>query len=133
MPTTIIQPPGASKPSGFSHGIVAQGGRTLYLAGQIADREDKSIVGLGDMMAQFDRALENFVGVVRAAGGEPTDVVKMTLYVLNKHAYLADPKRTGEIYRKHFGKHFPTMTLAEVTGLATPGTLIEIDGIAVIG
>src|SRR5690606_41962202 len=62
-----------SVPSGFSHAVVSSGGRTVWLAGQTALDADGTIVGAGDIVAQYDRALANLLTALDAAGGRPED------------------------------------------------------------
>jgi enamine deaminase RidA (YjgF/YER057c/UK114 family) len=70
--------------------------------------------------------------VVTAAGGKPTDIVRIGIYVTDKIEYRERIREVGERYRKHMGKHFPAMTLVQVRGLLDDAAQVEIDGIAVI-
>lgn len=132
MKKTIINPPELAKPSGFAHGVVAQGGRLLFLAGQPALDASGQIVAHGDLVAQFAQAIANIQTIVRAAGGTPSDIVKLTLYVKSKDDYKAKLKPIGEAYRAVFGRYYPATTLVEISDLFDDGALIEIDCIAVI-
>ena len=129
-----VNPPGLAKPVGFSHGYTASGGRLLFLAGQVARTADNAVVGKGDLVAQFRQVCENLRTVVTAAGGALTDVVKLTIYVLDADEYKRNARAIGGVYREYFGKHFPAMTLVGVRDLfdAAEGCLIEIEGIAVL-
>jgi len=133
METVVINPDQLVKPRGYNHGIKAEGISTLlFLGGQVAwDREGR-LVGDGNMALQFDKALGNLLAVVFEAGGKAESVVKLNLYVTDKQAYLSLSKEMGQIYRKHMGKHFPTMTLVEVKSLYEPGAIVEIEGLAVV-
>lgn len=131
MPKTIVNPPGLPRPSGFSYGIEARG-RLLFLAGQTAQGADGRIAAPGDLVGQFGRALMNVGAVIAARGGSLRDLVKLTLYVLDKEDYRAKAKPIGKIYRELLGSHYPAMTLVEVKALWDDEALIEIDGIAVI-
>jgi enamine deaminase RidA (YjgF/YER057c/UK114 family) len=127
----IVNPPQLAKPSGFSHAVEARG-RLLFLAGQTAQDGAGRIVAPGDVVAQFRQALGN-VGVVLAArGGTLRDLVKLTLYVVDKRDYRAKAKAIGQVYRELTGGHYPAMTLVEVKALWDDAALIEIDGIAVL-
>src|SRR5215510_14043293 len=84
MEKTIINPPDLAKPSGFSHGIVTQGGRMLFLAGQPGLDVSGKIASPGDLVAQFTQALANLKVVIEAAGGQMSDIVKLTIYVTDK-------------------------------------------------
>jgi enamine deaminase RidA (YjgF/YER057c/UK114 family) len=125
-------PPTLMKAVGYTHGVEAQGGRTLYFAGQVAKDTDGRTVGKGDLVAQFRQVCENLRTVVTAAGGQLTDVVKLTIYVLDADEYKRQGKAIGGVYREYFGRHFPAMTLVGARDLydAADGCMIEIDGFA---
>jgi enamine deaminase RidA (YjgF/YER057c/UK114 family) len=120
------------KASGYSHGVETRGGRLLFFAGQVAKDQDGHTVGKGDIVAQFRQVCENLKTVVTAGGGQLTDVVKLTIYVLDAGEYRRQGKAIGGVYREYFGKHFPAMTLVGARDLydAADGCLIEIDGFA---
>ena len=130
--TQPINPPSLVKPAGYAHGWEAQGGKTIYIAGQVATDREGRVVGPGDLVAQFRQVCENLAAVVAERGGQLTDVVKLTIYVLSKSDYQAKAREIGGVYREYFGRHYPAMTLVEVKGLYDDGCLIEIEGIAVI-
>lgn len=134
MAKTPVNPPSLSKPVGFSHGFEVRGGRTLYLAGQVAFDKDGKVVGKGDIAAQFRQVCENLKTMVESQGGNLQDVVKLTIYVLDKANYRANGKAIGQVYRDYFGRHYPAMTLVEVKGLydETDGVMLEIEGIAAL-
>ncbi|MBI5715763.1 MAG: RidA family protein [Chloroflexi bacterium] len=133
MNKTIINPPSLAKPTGYANGILTQGGKIVFLAGQTAMDNTGGIVAPNDIVAQFTQALSNLKAVVTEAGGEITDIVKLNLYVTNKAAYKANLKPIGASYRSFFGKYYPAMTLVEVKSLFDDEAMIEIEGIAVIG
>jgi enamine deaminase RidA (YjgF/YER057c/UK114 family) len=134
MPTTPVNPPALVKPSGYSHAVEARAGRLLFLAGQVAFDRDGRVVGQGDLVAQFRQVCENLKAVLAAQGGSLQDVVKLTIFVLDKAQYKAHGKAIGQVYREYFGRHYPAMTLVEVKGLydADQGCLLEIEGIAAL-
>lgn len=129
-----LNPPSLMKPIGFSHAFESRGGRTVYIAGQVAKDSDGRVVGKGDLVAQFRQICANLKSIVTAAGGQLTDVVKLTLYVLDTAEYKAQARAIGVVYREYFGKHFPAMTLVGARDLfdAPDGCLIEIEGVAVL-
>ena len=130
MSATAINPKDLAPPRGFSHGVIATG-RTLYVAGQTGtDGQGKSVGP--DLVQQFDRALANVVRVVQEAGGKAEDVVKMNLYVLDRKEYRERSRDIGAAYRKHMGRHYPAMTLAEVRGLFEDEAKIEIEAVCVL-
>jgi enamine deaminase RidA (YjgF/YER057c/UK114 family) len=132
--TTVVNPPTLAKPVGYAHGWEAQGGKTLYISGQVALDAAGQVVGKGDLVAQFRQVCENLKAVVTARGGQLNDIVKLNIYVLDKAEYKARVREIGTVYRDYFGKHFPAMTLVEVKGLFDDdqGCQIEIEGVAVL-
>ena len=132
MTFKLINPDALGAPSGYSHGVLVDGGgKLLFIAGQIAWDQNQKIVS-DDFVEQFDKALANIVMVVKAAGGESNNIVRVVVYVTNKHEYLAQTKAVGERYRKHMGKHFPAMVLVQVASLLDDGAKVEIEATAVI-
>lgn len=132
MSTSIVNPSSLPKPRGFNHGIIADGGQLLFLAGQDAGGEDGHIVGMGDILKQTEQVLDNLQAVVSAAGGQMTDIVKLNLYVTDKALYKANLQMIGDIFRRYFGRYYPTMALFEVKSLFQDEALIEMEGMAVI-
>jgi enamine deaminase RidA (YjgF/YER057c/UK114 family) len=118
----IVNPPELPKPSGFSHALVA--GDTVYLAGQ---------VGAGEtLVEQFDGAAKNLVAALQAAGGDVGDLVSLQVFVSDVPAYRAALSELGDVWRRHFGRHYPAMGLFGVTELFDPGLKVELMGVAVI-
>jgi enamine deaminase RidA (YjgF/YER057c/UK114 family) len=134
MKIDIVQPDGWKAPKGYANGVSVSGASKLvFVAGQVAWNANQELVGANDFAAQFAQALANVASVVRAAGGEPQHVVRMTVYVTDKRLYLGAIKDVGAAWRTVFGKHFPAMALVEVSGLVEPGALVEIEATAAIG
>jgi len=132
MPFKLINPEALGAPSGYSHGVLVDGGgKLLFIAGQIAWDQNQKIVS-DDFIEQFDQALANVITVVKAAGGESNNIVRVVVYVTNKQEYLAQTKAVGEQYRKHMGKHFPAMVLVQVASLVDDAAKVEIEAMAVI-
>ncbi len=126
-----INPSSLGAPKGFSHGIAAAPGRLLFVAGQIgADAQDQVIPG--GFVTQFAKALDNVLEVVRAAGGEPGHICRLTMYATDRQAYLSDLAAVGAAYRQRMGRHFPAMALVEVSALVLDDAMIEIEATAVI-
>ncbi len=126
MSFDIINPSLLGQPSGWNHGMLGPaGGRVLFVAGQTA-------ADAGGIVEQWERALERVVTVVRAAGGAPEDIGRMTVYVTDRAAYLDARRALGEVHRRHMGKHYPAMALVEVKALVDEGALVEIEATAVI-
>jgi len=129
-----VAPRTLPKPKGFSYAMEVKQGRVVFVAGQVAVNAAGAIVGRGDLVAQFRQTCANLQAVIAAAGGDMTDFVKLTIYVLDVADYKKSLPRIGEIYREYFGKHFPAMTLVGVRDLfdAADGALIEIEGMAAL-
>ena len=129
-----VNPPSLAKPAGYSHGIEVQGAKTLYIAGQVAFDTEGYLVGTGDIVGQFRQICENLKAVLLARAGQLSDIVKMTIFVLDKRAYKSRAREIGAVYRQYFGRHYPAMTLVEVQGLYDDdqGCLIEIEAVAVV-
>ena len=70
--------------------------------------------------------------MLREAGAGPEHVVRLTWFITDKRAYLADAKRVGEIYRKVMGRNFPTMSVVQVAALIEDEALLEIEATAVV-
>ncbi|MCA9525212.1 MAG: RidA family protein [Myxococcales bacterium] len=130
MSGTVIQPPGWPPARGYANGIVATG-RVLAIAGQVG-WTPAGVFEAKDLLGQFDQALANVRAVLDAAGGQPEDVIRMTIYVTDLPAYRAGVKGLGPIWRRHFGRHYPAMALVGVTGLVEPEALVEIETTAVL-
>ena len=128
-----IQPEGWESPKGYANGMLAPAGaRWLSVAGQIAWNERCELVGRDDFVTQFRQALANVVAVVRAAGGEPSHLMRVTIYVTDKRRYLADLRAIGAAWRETVGRHFPAMALVEVRDLLEEGALVEIEANAAL-
>jgi enamine deaminase RidA (YjgF/YER057c/UK114 family) len=133
MTFEIVNLESLGAPRGWNNGLVAPpGGRLLFVAGQAGWEEGAAGAPPG-FVEQFARALDKLLAVVRAAGGEPTDVARLTIFVTDLAAYRASRKPLGEAWRARFGKHYPAMTLVEVKGLVDPGAVVEIEATAVVG
>jgi enamine deaminase RidA (YjgF/YER057c/UK114 family) len=127
----IVISPDLAPPVGFAHAVVAGPGKTVYLGGQTAQDQSGAIVG-ETIIEQFDQAAGNVAAALRAAGGEPTDLVSLIIYVTDLDAYRSSLKALGAAHRKHFGRHYPAMALFGVTGLFDPAAMVELVGVAVV-
>jgi enamine deaminase RidA (YjgF/YER057c/UK114 family) len=125
-----LHPSALKKPSGYTHGIVVRGGRTLYIAGQTAASLGE--IPSDDFVDQFDRALAAVLEVVKEAGGKPADLMTFTIFVSSVDEYLRSLKPLGERYRKRMGHHYPCMALLEITRFVNPRAKVEIQAIAVL-
>ena len=113
----------------FYQGVIVNGGRLLYLAGQVANNPDGSVAGIGDWRRQAEKVYENIGHVLRAAGATSASAVKETTWVLSIDSW----RQGGAPVRRDFYKgDFPASTLVEIPGLARPEFLVEIEVIAAI-
>lgn len=129
---TVVNPEELGAPRGYSNGILAPAGsRILFVAGQIGwDRKQRLVAG--GFVAQFERALENVLTVVRAAGGTAESLCRLTVYVIDGTAYTSALKEVGEAYRRVLGRHYPAMAFVQVAGLVEPDAVVEVEATAAI-
>lgn len=127
---TKVDVPDWPAPKGYVNGMVGEG-RTLFVAGQVGWNERCEFERI-DFAGQFAKTLDNVLAVVRAAGGGPENVARMTVYVTDLDAYRNALKALGPIWRERFGKHYPAMALVGVAGLVEVGALVEIEATAVL-
>ena len=128
----IVNPPTLARAVGFSHGVVATGGRWLFLAGQTATDGAGQMVATGDVVGQYEQVLRNLQAVVTAAGGGMHHIVKLTIFVQDRDAYKAHLRELGRIHQAFFGSYYPAMALFEISRFYEDAVLIEIEGIAVL-
>ena len=122
----VVEPEGWPKPKGYASGIVANG--FVFVSGQVGwNAQGRFASGL---VAQVRQALENVVTVLRAAGSGPECIVRLTWYVTEKSAYLAEQRAIGAAYRETIGRHFPPMSVVEVAALVEDEALVEIEATA---
>ena len=119
----IVNPPELGVPSGFSHAVVSSG-TIVHLAGQIGAG--------GSLVAQFDHAAGRLLTALTAAGGNPDDLVSLHVFVTDVPAYKDALPAIGQVWRKHFGRHYPAMGLFGVTELFEPDAQVELMGVAVL-
>ena len=132
MHLEIVNPASLGAPKGWNHGVLApREGRLLFVAGMAGWSAGLPGEPAG-FAEQFARALDQVITVVRDAGGEATDVARMTVYVTDLADYRASLPALGEAWRQRFGKHYPAMALLEVKGLVDRGAKVEIEATAVL-
>ena len=130
MTTERINPATLARPSGFSHAVAATG-RMVFLAGQTGVDRDGNVAE-GGVVPQFERALTNLLTALGAAGGLPSDLVSLTIYLTDVAGYQAHGKEIGAVWRRLAGTQYPAMAAVGVTRLWLPELLVEIQGIAVV-
>ena len=131
MMVTRVNPPGLAPPSGFSHAIVAEGSRVVFLAGQTGMDATGAIVG-GGLVAQFEQALANLLTALAAAGGEPGQLAGLTVYIVDMEDYRAQARQIGAVWRRLVGRDYPAMAGIGVARLWDAEALVELQGAAVL-
>lgn len=126
----LFNPEGMAPASGFSYGSVAAVGRLLHIAGLTGHRADESISD--DLVEQFSDACRSVERVIVAAGGEPADLVSMTIYTSDIAGYRSSLRPLGEAYRDVFGRHYPPMALLGISELFDPRAKVELVCVAVV-
>ncbi len=125
-----IQPAEWPAPRGYSNGVVTRG-TIVHVGGQVGWDATQRFVS-DDFVAQFAQALDNVIAVVRAAGGSPEDIARMTVYVTDLPAYRQSLPALGSLWKSRLGRHYPAMALVGVTGLVEPEARVEIEALAVL-
>jgi enamine deaminase RidA (YjgF/YER057c/UK114 family) len=126
----ILQPEHWAQPRGYSNGVVAEG-RIIFVAGQIGWNADAELVS-SDFVDQTRQALSNITAVLAEAGSTPSQITRLTWYVVDKQQYLKAARQIGAVYREIIGDHYPAMSLVVVADLLEDGALVEIEATAVI-
>lgn len=125
-----VNPPELAKPSGFTHAV--RHGDAIHLSGQTAMDGDGKIVE-GGIVEQFRQAFTNLLTALRAAGGQPSDLASVTIYLIDIPDYQANGRAIGRVWRELAGTDYPAMAGIGVTALWQPEALIEIQGVAAVG
>ena len=127
----ILLPEGWAPPIGYAHGVVADAGRLVFIAGQVGwDAEQR--FASEQVAPQFEQALANVLAVLREAGGEPRDLCRMTAYCCDKPGYLAARRELGAVWRRLVGNHYPAMSMVFVVDLLDSPAKIELEATAVV-
>jgi 2-iminobutanoate/2-iminopropanoate deaminase len=113
----------------YSQAVVTQGGRIVWLAGQVgaADASGRSLAA--DFDGQVREIFSRLGQTIEEAGGKLADMATMTVFITD--ARYGD--RFTQLRKEIFGDNFPASALITVAGLARPEMLVEVQGIAVIG
>ena len=114
---------------GYSEAVITEGGKTVWLAGQIALVDDNGKSLAGDLEGQVRQLFKNLDRTLQKAGGKLSDMVQMTVFITD----VRYGDRLTQIRREIFGDNFPGSALITVTALAVPEAKVEIQGYAVMG
>ncbi|MBO6897388.1 RidA family protein [Shimia sp.] len=131
MGLKTIHPEGWAPALGYANGMLAEDG-TLHIGGQIGWNSQK-VFESHDFIGQMTQVLQNIREIVEAAGGQPSDIARLTWFVKSKSEYLAHQREVGQAYRAVMGRHFPAMSLVVVADLVEDEALLEIEATAHIG
>ncbi len=127
----MLQPTGWKRPKGYANGVKTSG-QMVFVAGQVGWQANEVVVA-GGFVPQAKQALKNIVAILAEAGAAPSDLVRLTWFVVDKREYLGQLSELGEAYKSVIGNHFPAMSVVEVKGLIEEGARLEIEATAVIG
>lgn len=134
MQTPVMQtllPEGWKPPIGYANGIAVDGGRLVFIAGQVGwDAQQR--FHSEDIAPQFEQALSNVLTVLAQAGGRAQHICRITAYCCDKPAYLAARPELGAIWRRHMGSHYPAMSMIFVSDLLDSPGKIELEATAVV-
>jgi enamine deaminase RidA (YjgF/YER057c/UK114 family) len=126
----FLQPPGWTRPKGYSNGVVAAG-CMVFIAGQVG-WDQNEVFQSEDLVEQVRQSLTNIVSILAEAGAGPQDIVRINWYLADKVEYNARLKEIGAVYQALIGKHFPAMTALQVAGFVEDGAQVEIEVTAML-
>jgi len=126
----VLQPAGWRRPKGYSNGIEVRG-RQIFVAGLIGWTAEEKFEAK-DLPGQLEQILRNLVAILAEADARPEHIVRMTWYITEKHTYLQNSRRIGDIYREIMGRVFPVMAVVQVVALMEDEAKIEIEVTAVV-
>ena len=113
----------------YTHVVTVSGtGKMIFVAGQLARDANGNCVGKGDRRAQIEQVGENIKASLEAAGASPADIVKTNTYVTNYEEFA----KHGDMRLRYFGPATPTSTTVQISRLADPDAMVEIEAIAVV-
>jgi len=126
----IIQPDNWPKPKGYSNALMGPG-KLLFISGQVGWDENEQFQS-DCLVEQTQQALTNTLTLLRLANADVSHIARMTWYITDKQQYLDMRSDIGAVYRKIMGRHFPTMSMLEVSALMEDQAKVEIESTALI-
>ncbi len=126
----LLNPKDWASPKGYANGVEAQG-RLIFVAGQVGWNAQQRFES-ADFVDQVRQTLQNVLAVLRETGAKPEHITRMTWFITDKEEYKRRAREVGEVYRELMGRHYPAMTLVEVSALLEDGAQVEIEATAVI-
>ncbi len=112
----------------FSSAVEAPAGRTIYVSGLTSRNREGDVGGKGDIKVQTDTILHNMRAVLKEAGGTMDDIVKLTVFIRDMELF----DQIHDVRRPYFNEPYPASSMVEVSMLADPDLLIEIEAVAVV-
>jgi len=112
----------------YSNCVRSDAGPLLWISGQVALDADGKLVGKGDLRAQAVQVLENIKAILAGSNAAMDDIVKVTVYVTDIRAF----NDIADIRERYFPKDGPSSVICEVSALAWPEFMIEIEAVAVV-
>ena len=112
----------------YSNCVRVESGPLLFISGQVALDADGRLVGEGDLRAQAVQVLENLKAILADQGADMSDIVKVTVYVTDIRAF----DDIADIRERYFPSDGPASVICEVSALAWPEFMIEIEAVAVV-
>ena len=109
----------------------AQAWHDLQVKAVVSKCEELNLLSL-DLIGQMEQTLNNIVVIVKTAGGDVKNIVRLTWYIKDKSEYLNNQKLIGEVYQRIIGKHYPAMSMIVVKDLIEDEALLEIEATALI-
>jgi enamine deaminase RidA (YjgF/YER057c/UK114 family) len=131
VPKTHINPEAVAAPRNYSHVVVVDAGRLVFLAGQVPLAPDGSLVGAGDVAEQARQCFRNIRAALEAVGATPDDIIKLTTFVVDFDPSQRDPIIAARDEILGFGEQVPASTLVGVDALALDDFLIEVEAMAI--
>ena len=131
MPHRVLHPKGWKSPVGYANGISVAAGRTVFIAGQVGWNADERFQS-DELIPQFEQALKNILSILAEAGGKPIHICRLTVFCIDKPAYLAGRRELGRIWKSLMGNHYPAMSMIFVADLLDTPAKIELEATAVI-
>ena len=126
----VLLPPGWPRPKGYANGVSVQG-RQIYVAGMIG-WDAHGQFHTDNLAEQVRQALQNIVEVLAEGGAKPEHIVRMTWYITDKQAYMAQQAEIGKAYRELIGSFNAAMTAVQVVALIEDRAKVEIEVTAVV-
>ncbi|MEE8473134.1 MAG: RidA family protein [Dehalococcoidia bacterium] len=127
MTRTLVSSPQIPVSPGYSPALRAGG--LLFISGQVARDAQGRLVGGRDILAQTRQVMDNLTALLQAAGASWGNVVKTNTYTTDIVTFR---RETGDLRRSYLVDPPPTSTLVEVSSLADPDFMVEIEAVAII-